>query len=468
MILVKNAKIVDGSGEPMRQGDLIAVDGMISAIGNFPNRKAETTIDGLGMHLIPGAIDAHTEIDHTLSLIANPEQKALRETGITTTIGGHGGVSLAPIMYGLLTGTSKWADTSKAHVDWRSMKEFRKRMNRLPLGVNFGTLVGYTTVRRDIQGGRKGDLTEREITVAERIVSDAIEEGALGISLGLAGAYGQTIPHTEALAMAHVAAKHRSPLALELRGGKTPIEAVQEAIALYRATGATIVIQKLIPDTPNKVDEKECTLACEALLSAGDGVFFEVRLARYALVPLTDLVPRATREGGIPAMLAFLKNPAERKRAGYAAIPREPEAVIAHVPRELKRLEGTTLASFSADRGLALKDAVGELMRISKMRASLLVPRAPSHLHTALMDHPRVLISGEPKLVFETADALRWPIEKTVTKICASPARVFQITKRGMLHENWHADFALMNDRYEIRSVVVNGQIYGGGEFITP
>lgn len=467
MILVKNTKIVDGSGKPMRQGDVMIVDGMISAIGNFPGRKAETVIDGLGMHLVPGIVDTNADIDRTLSLLSSPGQKTLRNRGVTTAIGGRKGASLAPLMYGSLATVGKWADTSHAHVDWHSMKEFRKSAERLPLGINFGTLAGYATIRRDIMGGKRGDLTEKERAVAMAIAEDAMKDGAFGISIDLASAYGQTIPYAEALAMAHAAAKRRRIITLGLRGGKTPVEGAQEAIALYRASGATVIIDGLVPDAPNKSAEKDCLVAAEAIGQAGDGIFFDVRIAPRALVPLMELLPRTAREAGIPGMLRIIGNPVERKRIGVQMI-REPAAMIAHAPRELGSLIGSTLESFAKNRGLALKDAIFELMRITKMRASLLVPHAASELHAALMDHPRALVSGETSALFALSESLRWPIEKAVMRFSATPPLVFGIKKRGMIKENWHADIALMDPRYAMASVVVNGKITRGGAFVTP
>jgi len=96
MLLIKNVKIIDGTGTEAYASDVLVSGNRISAIGNFPNRKADQVIEGLGGYLMPGFIDVNTDADHQLTLFTNPHQENFLKQGVTTIIGGHCGSSLAP------------------------------------------------------------------------------------------------------------------------------------------------------------------------------------------------------------------------------------------------------------------------------------------------------------------------------------------------------------------------------------
>src|SRR3989344_5932270 len=186
MLLIKSAKIVDGSG--IRQpyvADVLLNDGEISAIGKFPQKKADIVIDGLGFYLAPGFIDVDTDSDHHLTLFTNPIQQDFLLQGTTTIFGGFCGSSLAPLIYGSLKSIRKWTDTSQINVNWHSVQEFLKELSKLKLGVNFGTLVGHSTIRRSLIGEDFRDLTIPEIEAFKKIVKDSIREGDFGMSSGL-------------------------------------------------------------------------------------------------------------------------------------------------------------------------------------------------------------------------------------------------------------------------------------------
>src|SRR3990167_6285571 len=114
MILIKGAKIVDGSGQTIPfLADLLIKNDRISAIGKFPSKKADLVIDGLGLYITPGFIDVNTHSDHHLSLFTHPAQSDFLLQGVTTTFGGVCGASLAPLIAGGLEAIRKWTDTAE-------------------------------------------------------------------------------------------------------------------------------------------------------------------------------------------------------------------------------------------------------------------------------------------------------------------------------------------------------------------
>src|SRR3989344_8027237 len=160
MTLIKNVQVFDGTGKSSFRSDIMVKGDRIAAIGNFPNKKADVVIDGLGFTATPGFIDANTDSDHYLSLFSNPLQEDFLRQGVTTIIGGQCGSSLAPLLYGHLDSIRKWTDTGKFNVSWHELGEFLALLEKQPLGVNFGTLVGHSTIRRDLTGEEVRTLTK--------------------------------------------------------------------------------------------------------------------------------------------------------------------------------------------------------------------------------------------------------------------------------------------------------------------
>ena len=147
-LLIKNVHILGSQNDYGERADIFVSGDKISAIGNFPDKKADQIIDGGGGYLAPGFIDVNTDSDHYLSLFDNSAQEDFLRQGVTTIIGGNCGASLAPLIYGSLEAIQKWTDVGKFNVNWHTLGELLAILDRKPLGVNFATLVGHSTIRR--------------------------------------------------------------------------------------------------------------------------------------------------------------------------------------------------------------------------------------------------------------------------------------------------------------------------------
>src|SRR3989338_1708901 len=220
MILIKGIQIVDGSGTAPYRADVILQGDKISAIGNFPKKSADVVIEGLGLHLTPGFIDVNTDSDHYLSLFSNPSQKDFLLQGVTTIIGGNCGSSLAPLLYGSLKSIRKWADADLININWSTVAELKNTLNRLKIGVNFATLAGHSTIRRDLIGEEIRDLTVSELEVFKNTLGQAIREGALGLSTGLGYSHSRAVSRFEIKNLLDSVAKNNGVYATHLRNEK--------------------------------------------------------------------------------------------------------------------------------------------------------------------------------------------------------------------------------------------------------
>ncbi len=457
MILIRNAKIIDGTGAPERHGDVLISGKSISAIGNFPHKKTETVIEALGMRLVPGFVNMRMEGAHATDILTDPAQNNARGEGITTLIGGTDGTSIAPIMEGSLEALRKWAAPHAVNVGWHTIGECNNALGALPLGINFGTFAGYNGIRRAIIHENGGDPTDKELDAVMHVAETALHEGALGIAINLDTAHGRRISHEEVRRVAKACAETKKPLALRLRAQTEHfMEAVHEALTLYRTTGTRMIITDFLPRTLVKANEKDFRLAYEMLREAGDGLYMELRCDAGRLIPLYELLPRFAQEGSLETMNALVRDKSMRKKL-VAGMPRLEGARIVRIPREHAALMGVTLESFATNRAMNAKEALFELMRITGLRTTLRIPNEPTPFHAELIKNGRMLVSGEPHSVFNVADAARLPLETTVMKLTGLPATALGLMKRGVIAENYAADLALMNDKNEVTKAIVNG-----------
>src|SRR5271170_3941874 len=159
-LLIKNVRVLGANRVIPLPVDVFVSDDKISAIGNFPDKKADEVLDGQGAYLSPGFIDVNTDSDHYLTLFDHPAQEDFLAQGVTTIFGGMCGSSLAPLLYGTLESVRKWGGSDdQINVDWHTIAEFLATLDRRPLAVNFGTMIGHNTIRRAISGTAVRELT---------------------------------------------------------------------------------------------------------------------------------------------------------------------------------------------------------------------------------------------------------------------------------------------------------------------
>lgn len=209
-LVIRNARIVDGTGAPARDGDVAVADGRIAAVGDLDEAEAAAaarTIDASGHVVSPGFIDAHTHYD--AQLLWDPTANPSTAHGITTVLLGNCGYTLAPVraadqdyLIGLFAAAEevpKAALERFAPFGWESFPEFLDAMQGR-LGVNVLTQVGHSAVRRFVMGeaALERAATAEEVAEMVRVVEEAMDAGAAGISSSQAphqrGEHGEHIP----------------------------------------------------------------------------------------------------------------------------------------------------------------------------------------------------------------------------------------------------------------------------------
>ena len=182
-LIIRNGTVIDGTKRPRYDADVGILDGRIAEVGDLSMAKARDIMDAAGKIVAPGFIDSHTHDDH--ALLVQPDMDFKISQGVTTVITGNCGISLAPLGEGvpvpaplnLLAGDS---DRPRHH----SFAAYIDALRERPAAINAAALVGHSTLRvmamKDL--GKAAD--ESEIATMRRLLGEALDAGAIGMSTG--------------------------------------------------------------------------------------------------------------------------------------------------------------------------------------------------------------------------------------------------------------------------------------------
>lgn len=485
-LLIKNVQIVGGargtSGDADGASDVFVSDNRISAIGSFPNKKADTVLDGQGAFLCPGFIDGNTGSDHYLTLFDNQSQEDFLRQGVTTIMGGMCGSSLAPLLYGSLESIQKWGDPNRANVNWHTMAEFLKVMDKRPPAVNFGTLVGHSTIRRAIVGDALRDLTKNELNVFARTLEAALAEGAFGFSTGLGYVHARKTPYAELRSLAEIVKKFNGVYATHLRHDAAGIKgSVEDTIKLARDTGVSTLISHFAPVVGAEKEYEEALALIEDLPADID-LHFDISPSASSLVPIYTFLPEWVQTGGIGVMESNINDewllprikkdiPALDEDNFIIAQATGNEILVGRSLREIKDIYEVNDA----------RDALLRLMQALQLKGSVLYKNLNADLIARALASTRSLIaSNAPSIADRTSGAKHFksdrttstfstflslaeersmmPFEDAVRKITEAPAKKFGIAGRGAVAEGNVADLVCLRGG-EVKFTIVGGRV---------
>lgn len=272
-ILLKNGRIIDGAGNPWFNTDVAIKDGKIKKIGRLGTKKATLIIDVSNLFVSPGFIDIHNHSD--TSLIADPKMESKTRQGITTEVNGNCGISPAPVNVNTLK-KNGMRRIPEEDVNWKTMGGYFKRLERQGISQNAVTLVGHGTVRHHVMGDDQRKPTQSELDEMKKLVRDAMQDGAAGLSTGLTYAPGCYAHTDEIVELAKVVADYDGIYTSHLRETGSKVlgwtgehgsiyKAIEEAIEIGRRSGVRLIqLSHLISHPPfvcdSNISEKICRL----------------------------------------------------------------------------------------------------------------------------------------------------------------------------------------------------------------
>jgi N-acyl-D-amino-acid deacylase len=308
--IFENARIFDGTGAAPFVTDLAVVDGRIAFIGDARERDAVVRIDCATWDIAPGFIDVHAHTDELW--LVEPGARGKVSQGVTTEIAGNCGTSVAPLIGAAREHKAREARAYNIDICWESFDEFFSLVERNGIAINVASLVGLGTTRRAIAGTADRKLENDEILAQARLVREAVEQGALGVSSGLIYEPSRYADLAELAACAQAAraagaARYVSHLRSE---SDELLAAVDEALAVGEAAGVAVQCSHHKAAGRRNWGTVHQSLA---RIDVARGRGLDVGIDAYPYVASwTDLVtilPDAIRSGGEAATLERLRDP---------------------------------------------------------------------------------------------------------------------------------------------------------------
>jgi N-acyl-D-amino-acid deacylase len=320
-ILIKNGKVIDGTGNGWYYADIAIKDGKIIAIQKNSTLTASKIIDAKGLVVAPGFIDVHTHIETDEA--KTPTAGNFIFDGVTTVITGNCGASNTDIRRYLL-----WIDSLK-------------------LSVNVATLVGHNDVRKAVMGRANRDATEAELLQMEALTEKAMKEGAVGLSTGLIYIPGTYTKTPEIIRLAKVAAKYNGVYASHMRDeGDSVTQAIEEALTIGREANIPVEISHFkLSGQQNWGRSKETLPMIIEARKNGLDVTIDQYPYTASSTSLSTLLPDDILADGQDSIAARLARPAIQAQV-TAYISRKLKN------RKLKHLSYAVVANYKADTTL--------------------------------------------------------------------------------------------------------------------
>jgi len=449
-LIIAGGRVVDGTGAAARPADVAVKDGRIAAIGSVPRSQGREVIDASGLIVAPGFIDVHTHAD---DLAEQPLAENFVRMGVTTIVAGNCGSSALDISKVLTAVTNAGPS------------------------VNFATLIGHNTVRREVMGAANRNPTITELERMKTLVWRGIADGAVGFSSGLQYVPGTYAKTWELIELARVSANMGGLYASHMRNEGTELEdSVTEAIRIGEGANGRVQISHLKVDSPSRWGASAKALA---LIDAARARGVAVQADQYAYTAASSSLsirfPAWALEGG-QAQIATRLNDDET----WARIKKETFALLA--ARGLTDLSFAVVASYRADptlNGLSMKQVAAKLKgtespdaQLEAARDMMLAGGASMVYHfmsdgdiDRIMKHPQVGVASDsgvlsfgqgvphPRGYGNTARVLGeyvrkrkvLTLEEAVRKMTSLPADQFKFAGRGRLVQGHFADIVVFD-----------------------
>src|SRR5262245_2698759 len=357
--IIRNGRVVDGTGLPWFKADVGITGERITAVGTLGKAQAKQTVDATGKFVCPGFVDAHVHGD--LPLLADPVHEQGVRQGVTTYVIGQDGVAFAPASPETMTYMRRYTAGFNGNFptpgrEWRTVTKFLSQFDG-QCSINVCTLVPNGNVRMEVMGLDPRKPTSSELAKMKALVREGMEQGAVGLSSGLDYVPSLYADEAELTALCEEITPYGGIYVTHMRGynGQKAPAALQEVFNIGKHSGCGVHVSHF-----NCLADQTIPLL-DAARAEGIDVTFDLYCYLYGstIVAMITLPPE-TLEGGIEATVARLKLPATRKKLEAAfANPRFPIHTmrLASLPHDQYRhLEGSTLPDAAARCGQSILD----------------------------------------------------------------------------------------------------------------
>ncbi len=486
-LIIGNARIIDGAGNPWFRGSIAIKDGRIAKVGRVEKLEAKHYIDAKNQIVAPGFIDVHA---HTEDIYSNPKAENFVRMGVTSLVTGNcGGSSL-------------------------DIGNFLGQIDRTPLAVNISSLIGHNTVRSKVLGLENKTPTADEQTQMNALVEKAMRDGAVGLATGLIYLPGTFAKTDEVVELAKAASKHGGIYASHIRDEGNDVEkAISEAINIGEQANMPVEISHFKIASRALWGQTAKTIGLvEAARKRGVNVTVDQYAYPASSTSLDSRLPSWAIAGGREEGKKRMADPATRKK------------VADEVKEDLKKkkfkdLSYAYVASYRSNPEFNGKN-IKEIAKIAKGKDSLdaqieqmieIYENGGAQMVYQAMDEPDVQsIMRQPFTMIASDSGVRAfgtgvphprgygnnarvlgryvrelkiiTLEDAIRKMTSLPAQTFGFKDRGLIREGFAADLVIFDEntvgdkttfvqphQYAegFSAVIVNGEVVFDGKQMT-
>lgn len=482
-ILIKNATIIDGTGNPGRQETLGVKNGRL-VLRPAADTEAAEVIDAAGLVVCPGFIDAHCHEDETLG---NPTSTLAKlSQGITTVCAGQCGSSWFPVpadpdKFEIFTRlrsaflNDPECGFREAYKSFTSMENYRKYLETRPMSYNCTVLTGHNELRISAMGLDNRKPTPEELETMKALLRETMEHGSRGLSAGLIYSPSCYAEKEELVELCKVVAEYDGTYAVHLRNeAGLFVESVQETIDIAREAGCRLNLSHHKVCGKENWGKSEITLKMIADAKAsGMKIYTDVYPYTATGSNLNICLPKEFFANGPARTHELLKDPAVRAELKEAILqnsegryrncggwenilicgaPNTPEAenmTVAEYARSIGRDVWEAYFDLLVDNGSAAQAAYfamseDELCRILK-DDNICICTDSYDVRTGNAVHPRSYGAFPHALGYFVREKKLMPLETMIMKMTSKPARFMELSGKGVIGDGFDADLVLLN-----------------------
>ncbi len=469
-LIIKNGKIIDGTGNSWFYADIAVKNGKIAKVGNLAALQSKKTIDATGLMVAPGFIDVHTHIEGDEA--KTPTADNFIYDGVTTVVTGNCGGSKTNI------------------------SNYIRFLDSIKLSVNIATLIGHNDVRKAILGSANRAPAVEELKAMKAIVAKAMQDGAVGLSTGLIyipGTYSTTF---EVVELAKTAASYKGVYTSHIRSeGDSVVPAIKEALLIGKEAGMPVEISHFkLSGQQNWKRSNETLKLVQDARKEGIDVTIDQYPYTASSTSLSTLLPDEILADGIDSIKQRLGNSAIRKYVAESMIKNLKKrglkhfsyAVVAYHAADTtlngKSIEAVNLMKGKKHNAANEAETVMDMMmqggagmvfhgmsdwdveNIMKYPYNMFASDAGIRSFGQGAPHPRGYGTNARVLAKYVRDDKIITLEEAIRRMTSLPAQKFQLKDRGLLLPGFAADIVVFDaDRVQDESVYDHPHAYSKG-----
>jgi N-acyl-D-amino-acid deacylase len=433
---IRDALVVDGSGEPGRVADVHIEGGRIALIG--PGKTGAREIVAAGRALAPGFVDVHAHDD--AALLSTPDMHFKLLQGVTSVVIGNCGFSLAPVAMG---GTEPPGNASLFpgfSSRFAQLADYAEAFASAQPAINAISLVGHNAIRARVMGNDERAPTASEMIDMRALLERALEQGACGLSTGLIYRPGRVATTEEIIELGRPLADFGALYATHMRSeGDRLLESVAETLSVARAIGCRAQISHHKAGGRKNWGKVAASLAC---IDEANAAGADVTLDAYPYIagsgPMIEYFDLAQVDLALAEIVQVASCPGCPAYDG-----RRLTEIAASEQIELAELVKKILTLPGAERTVAITFMMAEEDVETNLRHPRVMVGSDGLPNPEGRPHPR-LYGTFPRVLGEYARKRGLlSLEAAVHKISGLPCERFGLRSRGRIEAGFHADLVL-------------------------